>query len=334
MARTKEDSKADKPDRADKPDKADKANTADKATAEAPPRGRGRPKKGTKVDSGAVKKAYVSTGRPRGRPKSDNPKTKVYVPTGRPRGRPPGSGKKKRGPVAKANGAATPQGTSGPGKRGRPRKSDAGEAAAAAAAAAATPTTKGKRGRPASKKSLEPEADQDEDVEVDGDTEPEPVSDDGSDDVEDVADGATDDDEHLAAEPGENEARTAGDGNVIRTLLTRERERRHKGNLRRGRGAGRLLGYTRLVWDGPIGCTSTGAMHCTICRLLFFRVVLFIHTTMFFTPWPWPAALHVTGPCPHSLLHASNSSSRCSFSRLNWLPKFRPHRQHTRSRRR
>ncbi|KAL7797544.1 hypothetical protein V8C37DRAFT_369818 [Trichoderma ceciliae] len=72
-----------------------------------------------------VKKA--STGRPRGRPKSANPKTPTgpYVPTGRPRGRPKGTFKK--GGEAKAKGPKKPSAPVEPGQkrgRGRPRKSD------------------------------------------------------------------------------------------------------------------------------------------------------------------------------------------------------------------
>ncbi|KAK3190608.1 hypothetical protein K4F52_003299 [Lecanicillium sp. MT-2017a] len=73
-------------------------------------RGRGRPPK-----DGVKKAPYVPTGRPRGRPKSDNPKT--YVPTGRPRGRPKGSVKSP---------ATAPKPSSGRG-RGRPRKSEGAE---------------------------------------------------------------------------------------------------------------------------------------------------------------------------------------------------------------
>lgn len=87
------------------------AASADGAANASAKRGRGRPPK-----DGVKKAAYVPTGRPRGRPKSDNPKT--YVPTGRPRGRPKGSTK----PAA----SATPKPSTGRG-RGRPRKSEGGE---------------------------------------------------------------------------------------------------------------------------------------------------------------------------------------------------------------
>jgi high mobility group AT-hook protein 2 len=67
--------------------------------APATSKSRGRPKKG----EGAVTKAYVPTGRPRGRPPSGNGPRPPYVPTGRPRGRPKGSGigKKKMPEAAK-----------------------------------------------------------------------------------------------------------------------------------------------------------------------------------------------------------------------------------------
>jgi high mobility group AT-hook protein 2 len=87
------------------------AASADGAANASAKRGRGRPPK-----DGVKKAAYVPTGRPRGRPKSDNPKT--YVPTGKPRGRPKGSTK----PAA----SATAKPSTGRG-RGRPRKSEAVE---------------------------------------------------------------------------------------------------------------------------------------------------------------------------------------------------------------
>ncbi|CAI4210234.1 unnamed protein product [Parascedosporium putredinis] len=69
------------------------APTTDSLADEPKKRGRGRPPKNGVA---AVKKSYVPTGRPRGRPRgSGTPKKPAYVPTGRPRGRPPGSGKKK-----------------------------------------------------------------------------------------------------------------------------------------------------------------------------------------------------------------------------------------------
>ncbi|PHH71862.1 hypothetical protein CDD83_5081 [Cordyceps sp. RAO-2017] len=164
------------------------ARTKEDATGESTPRGRGRPSLGSAGDG--VKKSYVPTGRPRGRPKSDNPKAKSYVPTGRPRGRPKGSGKKKSagGGVAPAATAAssTPKAASGTGKRGRPRKSDAGE----------TPKVKGKRGRP-SKKSLEAQ-DVADAADLDADADAEPLSD----HMDDVADHAMDQD-NLAVESGE-----------------------------------------------------------------------------------------------------------------------------------
>lgn len=137
------------------------ARTKEEATtSDATPRGRGRPRR----SSDGVRKGYVPTGRPRGRPKSDNPKPKTYVPTGRPRGRPKGSGKR-TGDAAAAEAApakskaATPKAVAAS-KRGRPRKSDAADA---------TPKRKGKHGR-SSKKSLgadpEPRAADDVDVDV------------------------------------------------------------------------------------------------------------------------------------------------------------------------
>jgi len=74
------------------------ASTGDEASAAAT-KGRGRPKKGEST----VRKAYVPTGRPRGRPPSGNGPRPPYVPTGRPRGRPKGSGvtKKKMPEAAK-----------------------------------------------------------------------------------------------------------------------------------------------------------------------------------------------------------------------------------------
>ena len=103
-------------------------------SAEAPKGKRGRPPGGGKAAStGGVKKAYVPTGRPRGRPKGDKPPKPPYVPTGKPRGRPPGTGKAK----SKAKAAGTGTGAFG---RGRPaRKSDVTD-----------PATK-KRGRPGKK---------------------------------------------------------------------------------------------------------------------------------------------------------------------------------------
>lgn len=87
----------------------------------AAPRKRGRP------STGGVKKAYVPTGKPRGRPKSDNPKT--YVPTGKPRGRPKGSTKRSvLEPVAMTEGIIA-----GP-RRGRPARKLAEERIAADAA--------------------------------------------------------------------------------------------------------------------------------------------------------------------------------------------------------
>ncbi|KAH6611083.1 hypothetical protein Trco_001103 [Trichoderma cornu-damae] len=79
-------------------------------------------------DSGVKK---TSSGRPRGRPKSTNPKspTKPYVPTGRPRGRPKGSFKK-AGSEAKPKAPKKPSAPLAPGQkrgRGRPRKSDAAQ---------------------------------------------------------------------------------------------------------------------------------------------------------------------------------------------------------------
>ncbi|EQL01107.1 AT hook-like protein [Ophiocordyceps sinensis CO18] len=150
-------------------------------TSDLPPRRRGRPAKAS--TDGAVKKAYVPTGRPRGRPKSGNPPqpAKVYVPTGRPRGRPPGSGKKKKAPAKAAKAttdsapasASKPKATGVPGKRGRPRKSDV---AAAPSPVADTPKPKGKRGRPP-KKSLEPKPDADDFEDLVGTDVAEPLSD-------------------------------------------------------------------------------------------------------------------------------------------------------------
>ncbi|KAL7949091.1 hypothetical protein V8C42DRAFT_313263 [Trichoderma barbatum] len=78
------------------------------------------------TEDAGVKK--TPSGRPRGRPKSANPKSpsKPYVPTGRPRGRPKGSFKTKAG-KEKANTPKKPSAPLAPGQkrgRGRPRKSD------------------------------------------------------------------------------------------------------------------------------------------------------------------------------------------------------------------
>lgn len=95
MARTKEDATA--------------TETATADVADQPKRGRGRPK-GT---GSGVKKVYVPTGRPRGRPKSA-----AKAPyTGKPRGRPKGTAKPADEKVEKSS-KATPK------KRGRRSKKD------------------------------------------------------------------------------------------------------------------------------------------------------------------------------------------------------------------
>ncbi|EGX91428.1 hypothetical protein CCM_05586 [Cordyceps militaris CM01] len=102
------------------------ANTtaAGDATAK---RGRGRP------PSGGVKKVYVPSGKPRGRPPTGKTPKPAYVPTGKPRGRPKGSGAKPA--AAKATPKKTATSTGRP--RGRP------------SSAAATPADEGgaRRGR-------------------------------------------------------------------------------------------------------------------------------------------------------------------------------------------
>lgn len=106
------------------------------AAADDTPRRRGRPAKGEAgVSKDKVKKAYVPTGRPRGRPANPNTVPKApYVPTGRPRGRPPGTGKKAAKAAAmKARGAHAAAAKKGKGTtvaRGGPkgRKSDAAKA--------------------------------------------------------------------------------------------------------------------------------------------------------------------------------------------------------------
>ncbi|CEJ81129.1 hypothetical protein VHEMI01274 [[Torrubiella] hemipterigena] len=122
----------------------------------ATPRKRGRP------STGGVKKAYVPTGKPRGRPKSDNPKT--YVPTGKPRGRPKGSTKRSvLEPVAMTEGIIA-----GP-RRGRPARKLAEERIAADAAANLPKS----RGRPKKKAA----ADEAEAAKKDEEEEEKPVDD-------------------------------------------------------------------------------------------------------------------------------------------------------------
>lgn len=104
------------------------------AAADDTPRRRGRPAKSEGgVSKASVKKAYVPTGRPRGRPANPNTVPKApYVPTGRPRGRPPGASKKAKAAAKKAVGAAVARA----GKKGttvarggpKGRKSDAAKA--------------------------------------------------------------------------------------------------------------------------------------------------------------------------------------------------------------
>ncbi|KAK7413440.1 hypothetical protein QQX98_007665 [Neonectria punicea] len=121
------------------------------------------------------------TGRPRGRPKSDNPR-KPYVPTGRPRGRPKGTTKA----VAVAKAVDDPSTTTpeAPRRRGRPRKGEASPSKTPQATPKTTPKTTpksaakvtgkgtGKRGRPRKNAVPEPEEDQ-LDAEVEGDVETE-----------------------------------------------------------------------------------------------------------------------------------------------------------------
>ncbi len=135
----------------------DAAPAADAPNASAK-RGRGRPPK-----DGVKKAAYVPTGRPRGRPKSDNPKT--YVPTGRPRGRPKGSTKV-------TTGATAPKPSSGR-ARGRPRKSEGG---AEDKAASEEGGAKRSRGRPR-KSDAAAEGGDDVDGDAEGDAEGEDVKD-------------------------------------------------------------------------------------------------------------------------------------------------------------
>lgn len=129
-------------------------------TAAATPRKRGRP------STGGVKKAYVPTGKPRGRPKSDNPKT--YVPTGKPRGRPKGSTKRSvLEPVAMTEGIIA-----GP-RRGRPARKLAEERIAADAAANLPKS----RGRPKKKAAAAAAAAEDTKAAKDDDEEEKPVDD-------------------------------------------------------------------------------------------------------------------------------------------------------------
>ncbi|KAK2590514.1 hypothetical protein QQS21_011800 [Conoideocrella luteorostrata] len=156
------------------------------ATAAEPaaePRKRGRPKGITK--DGLPAKPYVPTGRPRGRPKSANPKVKV--PSGRPRGRPKGSG----GTTSGVKKTPTKTGTASAGKRGRPSRDAAGGRAATTAA-----TAKGgpKNGRGKGRKSETGVADKLAEDATDGDKN----ESDNSDKVPDDADmhEVSSDDEH------------------------------------------------------------------------------------------------------------------------------------------
>ncbi|KAH7318662.1 hypothetical protein B0I35DRAFT_512244 [Stachybotrys elegans] len=130
-------------------------------TSEETPRRRGRPAGST----GGVTKS--TSGRGRGRPKSDNPKpAKPYVSTGRPRGRPKGSTKKagagasttpKKPPTLNPDGSVR--------KRGRPRKSDASTAATTPKSAKAAKKAAEKEDEEAADAdAADAEADEDEDL--------------------------------------------------------------------------------------------------------------------------------------------------------------------------
>ncbi|KAI1138587.1 hypothetical protein F5Y05DRAFT_44515 [Hypoxylon sp. FL0543] len=128
-----------------------------------------RPARGAAKENGTTADSATATGdapvkRGRGRPPKNGVSAKPKpVPTGRPRGRPPGSG------VKKATKKAAPKSTSGPGRRGRPRKSDASaaatpkKAATPKSSASKTSSTGKPRGRP--RKSDAPAAKEEEEKE-------------------------------------------------------------------------------------------------------------------------------------------------------------------------
>lgn len=138
----------------------------------APSRTRGRPA-GREQRAAAAKKdepiTAAESGAPvdgekpkrgRGRPPKNGVSKVVKVPSGRPRGRPPKDPSQKAAPKAKpAPAAAT---TTGTGRRGRPRKSDAAETPKKAAvptpkkaASATKPAGSGRRGRPRKSEPIE-----------------------------------------------------------------------------------------------------------------------------------------------------------------------------------
>ncbi|KAI1411935.1 hypothetical protein F5Y13DRAFT_164710 [Hypoxylon sp. FL1857] len=166
-----------------------------------------RPARGAAKENGTAADSAAASGeapvkRGRGRPPKNGvaPQAKK-APTGRPRGRPPGSG----AGVKKATKKPAPKSTSGPGRRGRPRKSDASavatpkKAATPKSSASKTSSTGKGRGRPRKSDASavnEPEEKEEESEEKDEDEDDAAANDDlDMDDAADDDNDAADDDD-------------------------------------------------------------------------------------------------------------------------------------------
>lgn len=134
-----------------------------------------RPSRAAAKENGTAAEPVTDDGAPvkrgRGRPPKNGIAPQVKkAPSGRPRGRPPGIKKAAKPAPSK------PAASSGPGRRGRPRKSDAGattpKKATTPKSAAAKPSSTGKgRGRPRKSEASpvnEPEDEEEDDVEGKG----------------------------------------------------------------------------------------------------------------------------------------------------------------------